>query len=186
MKKNNTELLSVRNVVAIGIGTAIFFVLGRFLPIPTGIPNTTINLGYAVLSLIAVIFGPLVGGLVALFGHLFIDFSWGDPWWTWIIADGIFGAILGYSHRLLKIESEPISTKKIIQFNVVQILGNIIAWLIIAPIGDIVIYSQPATKVFLQGVTGTITNALTIGVVGTALLIAYSRTRVHRNSLTKE
>ena len=37
------KVLSVRTVVAIGIGTAILFILKRFAVIPTGIANTKIG-----------------------------------------------------------------------------------------------------------------------------------------------
>ena len=46
MKKNN----SIKTVVAIGIGAALFFVLGRFVAIPSPVPNTNISLQYAVLA----------------------------------------------------------------------------------------------------------------------------------------
>ena len=42
MKKNN----SIKTVVAIGIGAALFFVLGRFVAIPSPVPNTNISLQY--------------------------------------------------------------------------------------------------------------------------------------------
>lgn len=35
---------SVKTVVAVAIGAALFFVLGRFVAIPSGIPNTNISL----------------------------------------------------------------------------------------------------------------------------------------------
>lgn len=41
---------SVKTVVAVAIGAALFFVLGRFVAIPSGIPNTNISLQYAVLA----------------------------------------------------------------------------------------------------------------------------------------
>ena len=44
---------SIKTVVAIGIGAALFFVLGRFVAIPSGVPNTNISLQYAVLGLLA-------------------------------------------------------------------------------------------------------------------------------------
>ena len=44
---------SIKTVVAIGIGAARFFVLGRFVAIPSGVPNTNISLQYAVLGLLA-------------------------------------------------------------------------------------------------------------------------------------
>lgn len=42
MEKKNQ--LSIKSIVAIGIGAALFFVLGRFVAIPSPIPNTTINI----------------------------------------------------------------------------------------------------------------------------------------------
>ena len=46
--KNNS---SIKTVVAVGIGAALFFVLGRFVAIPSPVPNTNISLQYAVLAL---------------------------------------------------------------------------------------------------------------------------------------
>ena len=47
--KNNS---SIKTVVAVGIGAALFFVLGRFVAIPSPVPNTNISLQYAVLALL--------------------------------------------------------------------------------------------------------------------------------------
>ena len=46
MKKN----LSIKTIVAIGIGAAVFMILGRFGSIPSGIPNTNIETSYVVLA----------------------------------------------------------------------------------------------------------------------------------------
>lgn len=40
MKNNN----GIKTVVAVGIGAALFFVLGRFVAIPSPVPNTNISL----------------------------------------------------------------------------------------------------------------------------------------------
>ncbi|GBG94197.1 membrane protein [Ligilactobacillus salitolerans] len=185
-EKKKTGGLSVQAVVATGIGIAIVFVLKRFVPIPTGVPNTTIDLGEAFLAFLGALFGPAVGGLTAFFAHLFTDMTWGDPWWSWIIADALFGLAIGYSRSFLKIRTEPLTTGKLVKFNVLQVAANIVCWGLIAPLGDIWIYSQPAGKVFLQGVTATITNALTIGIIATLLLIAYAKTQDQNQKLTKE
>ena len=55
------KALSVRTVVAIGIGTAILFILKRFAVIPTGIANTNIDISYGFLGFIATLFGPIPG-----------------------------------------------------------------------------------------------------------------------------
>ena len=49
---------SIKTVVAIGIGAALFFVLGRFVAIPSGIPNTNISLQYAILGMLAAMYAP--------------------------------------------------------------------------------------------------------------------------------
>ena len=79
--KNN----SIKTVVAVGIGAALFFVLGRFVAIPSPVPNTNISLQYAVLALLAAMYGPVAGGLIGFIGHALIDLSWGgSPWWSWV------------------------------------------------------------------------------------------------------
>ena len=52
--------LSVKSVVAIGIGAALFFVLGK-VAIPSPVPNTNISLQYAVQAVFATLFGPIAG-----------------------------------------------------------------------------------------------------------------------------
>ena len=42
--------------VAIGIGAALFFVLGRFVAIPSPVPNTNISLQYGLLAFMAALF----------------------------------------------------------------------------------------------------------------------------------
>lgn len=59
--------LSVKSVVAIGIGAALFFVLGK-ISIPTPVPNTYISLQYAVQAVFAMLFGPIAGLLIGLVG----------------------------------------------------------------------------------------------------------------------
>ena len=73
--KNNS---SIKTVVAVGIGAALFFVLGRFVAIPSPVPNTNISLQYAVLALLATMYGPVAGGLIGFIGHALIDLSWGE------------------------------------------------------------------------------------------------------------
>ena len=42
------------------------------------------------------------------------------------------------------------------------------------------------SKVVTQGITAGILNAVTTGIVGTLLMLAYSKTRTKRGSLDKE
>ncbi|MDQ0221552.1 ECF-type riboflavin transporter substrate-binding protein [Streptococcus moroccensis] len=179
--------IPIKTVVAIGIGAALFFLIGRFISIPTGIPNTNIQLQYAVLALFAVLYGPLAGFLIAFLGSTLIDFTaYGSPWWSWILAAGVFGLILGFVGKKLRIESGIYTQKDIILTIVGTLVGVVIAWGILAPIGDIVIYSEPSSKVFTQGLVAGLSNAITVALAGTALLAIYAKTRVKSGSLTKD
>ena len=168
---------SIKQVVAIGVGAALFVVIGM-ISIPTPVPNTSIQLQYAVQSLLSIIFGPLVGLLVGLIGHAVKDSLAGyGLWWTWIIASGLFGLAVGQGIFGLK---------DIVFFNLIQIVANALVWGVLAPLGDVVIYQEAAEKVFAQGIVAGIANAVTIAIAGTLLLLAYSRTQTRSGSLKKD
>lgn len=178
--------LSIRSIVAVGIGAALFFVLGRFVAIPSPIPNTTINIQYAVLGVFGVIFGPIVAALIGFIGHVLIDLSWGSPWWSWIFASLVFGLLIGLVSSKISIEEGKFGVKEIVTFNIAQVIAHVIAFVGVAPVLDILIYSEPANKVFTQGVTAALLNAVSTAIVGTILLIAYAKTKTKAGSLKKE
>lgn len=176
--------LSVKTVVAIGIGAALFFVLGK-ISIPTPVPNTYISLQYAIQAVFATLFGPIAGLLIGFIGHTLIDATSYGPWWSWIIASACAGLIIGLG--TLKIDfNEGLDAKKLIRFNIAQIIAHLLSWGVIAPCLDILIYSEPVEKLFAQGLMAGAANIITTGVVGTLLLVAYAETIVKRGSLNKE
>lgn len=184
---NKQKCLSVKSVVAIGIGAAIYVILARFTSIPTGIPNTNIEIVYPFLALLATIYGPVVGFSVGFIGHALGDFlMYGQTWWSWVLATAVLGLIIGLYGMRLDLDNGVFTVKQMVGFNVVQIIANVISWLVIAPVGDILIYSEPQNKVFLQGATATITNSLAILILGTILLKAYAATKVKKGSLRKD
>ena len=76
--------------------------------------------------------------------------------------------------------------KDIVLFNIYQIIGNFVAWVIVAPLLDVVVYAEPANLVVTQGVVAAISHATSAGVIGSILLVLYSKTRSKKGSLKKE
>lgn len=183
MNKNR----SIQTIVAIGIGAAIFVVLSRFASIPTGIPNTSLETSYAVLALIALLYGPLAGFATGLIGHFLKDvLIFGSPWMSWIIASAMIGFVIGLISKSIKIEDGIFGVKELIKFNIAQIVANIIGWFIIAPTLDVFIYAEPVDKVYLQGIVAGCVNMVTIGILGSLLVTTYAKTRTQKGSLTME
>ena len=183
--ENNT--LSIKTIVAIGIGSAVFMILGRFASIPTGIPNTEIQTAYAFLALMAIIYGPIAGVSIGFIGHTLKDLTaYGSPWFSWIIASAVVGLIIGLAWKKININEGELGKKNIIWFNIFQIMANIIAWFVVAPSLDVLVYAEPGNKVYLQGAVAGFSNMITVGVLGTILLVLYSKTRVKKGSLDRE
>ena len=176
----------VVQVVAIGIGAALFFVLGRFVAIPTPIPNTTISIQYAVLAVFAVLYGPLVGALAGLIGHVLIDATGFGIWLSWEIASGVFGLVVGVLLLRTAIEDGVFDRALALRFTAAVVIANALAWLVVAPLGDVLIYSEPANKVWTQGALAFVSNSVTAAVLGLIILSLYARTRTRTGSLSRE
>ncbi len=177
--------ITIKSIVAIGIGAALFFVAGRFIAIPI-FANTTANLQYGILSVFSIIFGPLVGALAGFIGHTLIDLSWGGPWWSWIIASAVFGVLVGLVKKKIDIENGKFGKKEIITFNVAQIIAHAICWIVIASALDVLIYQEAISKLVGQSLIAFAANSVTTAIVGTLLLLAYAKTRTKAGSLQKE
>ncbi|MFS1664373.1 ECF-type riboflavin transporter substrate-binding protein [Streptococcus sp. zg-JUN1979] len=178
---------SIKKVVAIGIGSALFVIIGMLINIPTPVPNTNIQLQYALLALFAIIYGPSVGFFTGLIGHSLKDaLQSGNPWWTWIIVSALFGLVMGLLSKKIDIEKGYLTTKDYVWFNVTQLVANIIGWAVIVPMGDIAIYSEAANKVYAQGFLSALVNSLTVAIGGSLLLALYAKSRTKAGSLKKD
>ena len=176
-----------KTIVATGLGAALFMLLFMYVKVPTGIPETQIQTAYGVGGFFAALFGPIAGGLIAFIGHFLSDsVQYGSAWMSWVIASGVTCFIIGMVYPKLAVEEGRFDKKDMILYNVYQIVGNIIGWVIVAPVLDIVIYAEPVNLVFTQGVVATICNAVSAGVIGTILLKLYSKAHASKGSLTKE
>ncbi len=177
---------SVKKVVATGIGAALFFVLARFVAIPTGIPNTNFALQYAVQAVFAVLYGPVVGCLSGFIGHVLTDMSWGGVWWSWVAGTAVYGLIVGLFAKKINVQDGNFGKSEIITFVVANLIANLVAWPVVAALGDIVIYKEPASLVVSQLAVAAAVDFVLAVVLGGLLLYGYAKTIAKSGSLDKE
>jgi energy-coupling factor transport system substrate-specific component len=179
--------IGIKEVVAMGIGTALFVVLTN-VQIPVIIvPNTGMQPRMAVLAFFAAVFGPIVGGVVGFLGHALGDaLFYGSVWWSWVFPEAVVGVAIGLFAKKFAVTEGGFVGKNIVLFNIVQVIANAVAWIIVAPVLDILVYAEPANKVFAQGAFAFIGNIVVIGILGTILLVAYSKIAGGSNNLQAE
>lgn len=177
----------VKTIVAIGIGAALFFVLGRFVAIPSPVPNTNISIQYGLLAFMAALFGPVAGLLIGFIGHALIDFSYGwGVWWSWVVASGVFGLLVGLMSKKIGLCNGEFGGKGTLWFNLTQIVSHLICWGAIAPVLDIWFYNEPTDKLVLQGLVAGAGNIVTTAIIGTLLCFAYVASKPKKGSLKEE
>ena len=180
--------LSVKTVVVIAIGAALYGIGG--LPM-FGIPvfaNTTLKPAMAVLALFSVLFGPVVGFLVGFIGHWVTDLfaGWG-VWFTWVLGSGIVGLIIGLFPKLTKkrLEGGLFPIKDVVLFVIISLVANIVGYGISALL-DTVLYAEPFTKVMTQLSIVALGNTLLIGVLGYILLTAFAKRKKQSRNLSED
>lgn len=96
----------IKEVVAIGIGTALFVALTE-VQIPLGfIPNTALQPRMALMGFLAAVFGPIVGGIVGLLGHALGDaLFYGSVWWSWVFPEAVVGIVSVCSPKNLRLKT---------------------------------------------------------------------------------
>ena len=116
-----------------------------------------------------------------------IDLSWGGiPWWSWVIASAFTGVVVGLFAKKLNVQEGDFNKRKVATFAIANVVAHAIAWIVVAPVLDILIYAEPAKKVFAQGAFAAVSNIITAVVVGGLLILAYTKTIAKKGSLDKE
>jgi energy-coupling factor transport system substrate-specific component len=179
----------MREAIAAVIGIILFVALTDVqIPVP-GVSNTDIQVRAALIAFLAAVFGPVVGGLVGFVGHaagdaifyyesidgnVFVSI-FKSIYWSWVIADAVFGILVGLFSKWFKIKEGHFRGKEIGLFNLIQIAANIVAWLVLAPLLDIWWNKEDAASVFKQGGVACLTNILVIAVLAVLTAYAYSK-----------
>jgi len=168
------RLISVKTAVAIVIGAVLMFLLMRFIAVPSGVRNTSLNLGIAVLSIFAAIYGPLAGLLIGFIGHTLNDLTLGRISWSWVLAEALYGFVVGFLWKSYRLEEGRFGVKQALLFNTVQVVANMLAWVAVAPYLSTHIYHESAEIEYLQGLAAVVLDIAVVLILGTPFLFIYS------------
>lgn len=164
------NLTPAKRAAVIAAGSALFFLLGAFVSIPSPIETVNICIQYGLLAYLSAVFGPLAGMLTGLLGHVAIDLYFSDFYWSWIIASAAFGGLLGVLTNAIDLRFTNQLPEALIRFNLCQVAVHAVCWAGIAPVLEILLYSENMDRIFEQGLTAALSNAVTTAIVGSLLL----------------
>lgn len=181
-----TSIFSTKKVVAIGIGSALYCILSG-IAIPVG-PNTSFRIAIALLTIFGSIFGPVVGFFVGFLGHALNDMlMWGSIWFSWVFLSAMIGLFSGFItlDPSFSVENGLINKNHIFKMYIFGILGMIVAG-ITAYLGDVFLYGEPATKVWIQLSIATFTNFIVTAIIGIPSTIAITKRKQKYSNLKIE
>ena len=164
----------LRKSAIIGVGAVLFFILGRFVSIPSPVETVDICVQYGWLAFLAVACGPMTGALVGLIGHILIDLTYGELCWSWILASAAFGGLLGVLANVVHLKAAEPDREHLIRFNLCQVATHVVCWAGVAPVLEILFYAENMDRIFEQGLTAALSNSVTTAIVGSLLLTAHA------------
>lgn len=171
---------TVKRIGTIAAGSLLFFLLGRYVTIPSPIPTVNICVQYGLLAFLAVACGPLTGSMTGLIGHILIDLSGGQMYWSWIIATAAFGGLLGVLANVTRLDPAHRDREMLVHFNLCQVATHVVCWAGIAPVLDILLYNENMDTIFAEGLTAALSNAVTTAIVGSSMLAIYAVLKARR------
>jgi energy-coupling factor transport system substrate-specific component len=168
------KYLTAKRLGNIAAGAVLFFLLGAFVSIPSPIDTVNICLQYGLQAFLAMVCGPLTAAASGLLGHIAIDLYFGELCWSWIIATWSFGGLLGILANVTGLRFATYDRENLVRFNLCQLAIHVVCWAGVAPVLEILLYSESMDRIFEQGLTAALSNAVTTAIISSILLCAYA------------
>ena len=70
--------------------------------------------------------------------------------------------VVGLFAKKLNVQEGDFNKRKVATFAIANVVAHAIAWIVVAPVLDILIYAEPANKVFAQGAFAAVSNIITL------------------------
>lgn len=184
MNQKSIFQFNTKNVVAIGIGAALYGFLGFFgFPIA---PETWVKPAVAFLVIFGAMFGPVVGFLIGFIGHTITDLIiGGGVWWGWVLGSAIMGLFMGliFMSKDFSVKDGSYSGKHVWLLLLYGILG-IVVGMGEATLFDIFLMNEPFQKMMVQFGTSIVANVLVLVVLGLTIVLGILQVNKKNSNLT--
>ena len=165
----------LRELCFVIIGTAVNAYLGN------------IDLGYeinacravqpeqVVTALFAMMGGPVVGSLTGFLGYVLARLAFHQVcYWGWAAANLVVGLGIGMYADRYYLPDGDFKGMKVVLFNLIQIISNGCAFLLVYPLSEVLLYEVPIVRGLQTGIGVFMVNSCVVGVGATVIGVIYS------------
>ena len=188
MSKNRwLGVWNTKTIVTVAIGAALFGVLMNYGGIPI-FTNTSLTTAMIVPVVVGAMCGPLPAAIAAGVGNFIADLigGWGI-YPAWAIANAVAGFFIGALPLYgAYIDEGKFEVKHMIWYTVCVIVGNAIAFGLVAQVFTVVFEGGDMNVSLLQGLYASIGNIIVELVVGIPVIKLLANRNKSRTNLTQE
>ena len=166
-----------KTLVLIAIFSVIYGVTSLPIFSPAIFPETSLKLSLAILTLGAIMTGPVGGFAIGFIGGFITDLfaGWG-VWLSWIFASGLVGMLLGSFSVLtnwVTVRDGTFTTKHKMILVVMSLIAS--CFMFVAGIIDYYVYAEPINKLIIQCGIAALTHVGVISTLGLYVVSAYAK-----------
>lgn len=168
----------IKNILRIICYGGVYFIFERFLVMGGPVRNITVSCTYPFLVFISVVNGPLVGGLSAALGKYLIQINAPSVDWILIICAFLNCAWIARGMKDVGIRNGVFNRIDILHFNNVQLLSNIVCWVLVYPLLTHFLLKVNLMEVFQSGIWTALGYFLSDVIAATLFLAIYAQSRM--------
>ncbi|HKM22048.1 MAG TPA: ECF transporter S component [Lachnospiraceae bacterium] len=151
------------------VGT-VLFVAFSFVKIPSFPSAGLFRIENIILAYFAMVYGPVVGGIIGGMGYSIASYlTNGASHWSLILSFAIFAIVIGQFRGKYKVSEGEFGVKQMLSFQMAQITANMITWVLIASLLEVLLYEQEVVYVIILGFTEFVYSSLLVGIFTTML-----------------
>jgi len=190
-KKNFLQVLvgkwDTKTIVTVAIGAALFGVLMVYGGIQV-FTNTSLTTAMIVPVVVGALYGPLPAAVAAGVGNTIADLigGWG-MFPAWSVANAFAGLFVGALPLYgAYITEGKFNAKHIAIYVACVIVGNAIAFGVIAQVFTVIIEGGDMNVSLIQGLAGSVSNILVETVIGIPVIMLLAKRYASRSNLSEE